>query len=198
MIDVIIPTCRSIEEVLPLVYEIQRTAGCEVNVIPTCQDASASINRNYGLDRATSDPLIMVDDDITGLPAGWVLRMVQVMEEYPNCQMASPQLMRPDGGFGIMTGGPRKGGTDCEVLRARELCTACIIIRNTGLRFDENFIGSGFEDNDYCRQLIERYPVAEFICIHNLRVIHRNEMKNQHGRFWDANQAYFRTKWQAK
>ena len=194
-LDIIIPTLRSREAVQPLVEEIEQTAACPVRIHATCASASAARNRNIGLEQAVSKTIIMVDDDITGLPPGWAVQMVAVMSDHPNCEMASPRLMTPDGRFGVMTGLPSATRTDCEVLRARELCTACVAIRNSGLRFDEEYIGSGFEDNDFCRQLIVHNPLAEFICIHDLRVVHLNEKKNQGGEFWTANQRYFRHKW---
>lgn len=137
----------------------------------------------------------MLDDDVVKLPPGWGRRMAHIMETHPNCYMCSPRLLRPHGGFGHMTGEPTNGFIGCEVLRRRELCTAMIAIRNTGIMFDENYIGSGFEDNDYCRQLVRQFPNAEFICIHDLQVTHLNEQKNQSGRYWQTNKAYFMQKW---
>ena len=195
VIDVIIPTLKPWTEVTPLIREIESTAGCTVNVIATCKPVSAAKNRNIGLSQAKSDVIIMVDDDVTDFPHGWVVQMAMVMGQYPKCMMCSPRLLAPDGCFGIMVGNPTNGYKGCEVLHARELLTACIAIRNTPVRFDEAYIGSGFEDNDYCRQLIQHAPEAEFICIHYLNVTHKNEEKNQRGHWWRHNQAYFNLKW---
>jgi len=194
-VDIVIPTCKPEEQIAGLKAEILSMAGMPCRVFATCLDAAAARNRNAGLDWAETAIVLMVDDDICKLPFGWAKRMVQVMEEHPHCQMASPRLMRFDGRFGIMSGLPRNDQRGCEVLPARELCTACVAIRKTILRFDEQYIGSGFEDNDFCRQLAKENEGAEFICIHDLQVVHRNEMKNQGGKFWEANQAYYRKKW---
>jgi glycosyltransferase involved in cell wall biosynthesis len=198
MVDVIIPTILPPERVRAQVAQIHATAGVPVNVIATCQQASAAINRNYGLARARSDIIFMLDDDITGLPEDWAVRMIEAMASNPRCVMCSPRLLNLDGTMGIMAGFPTKYYEGCEVLGSRELLTAFIAIRNTSIRFDVNYIGSGFEDNDYCRQLVVRFPDAEFICIHDLLAVHRNEKKNQHGEYWQKNKRYFQRKWARK
>jgi len=137
----------------------------------------------------------MLDDDITGLPLGWVHRLDEVMARHPNCMMASPRLLNPDGTPGIMVGNPTDGFVGCEVMPGREIVTACIALRKTPVRFDEAYIGSGFEDNDYCRQLRLFNPDAALICVHDLEVTHLNEKKNQGGKWWDHNKAYFTAKW---
>ncbi len=193
--DIIIPTYRPRGEVEPLVSEIIRTAGCHVNVIATCQQISAAANRNLGLDQSTSDPLLMVDDDMEQFPQGWVVRLVAVLEQYPKCVMVSPRLATPNGEPGIMMGCgevQRDGITECG---ERKLLTACIAIRRNTLRFDENFIGSGWEDSDYSKQLCAAFPDATFLVCHDLWAVHRNEMKNQSGPYWDHNKSYFERKW---
>lgn len=194
-IDIVIPSMRSVPELAPLVAEIMATAGTPVRVFATGQPLSASGNRNLGLKSATSPIVIMVDDDMQDFPKGWAARMAQVMKDNPDCMMCSPRLMNQDGSTGPMTGYPAADYQGCEIMHRRELTTACVAIRNTGLLFDEEFIGSGFEDNDYCRQLVQRFPNAQFICIHDLRIVHRNEQKRQGGPFWANNKAYFAKKW---
>ena len=194
-LDIIIPTLKSREDVAAQVAEITETAGCPVNVIATCQHVSAAANRNIGLDQSTSDPLIMLDDDMEQFPLGWAVRLADVLLQTPHAVMASPQLAKPDGTPGPMMGGVqiRQGG----VTRAaqRKLPTACIAIRRNSLRFDESFLGSGFEDDDYCAQLRAAHPNAEFLVCHDVWIVHRNEMKNQHGPNWERNKRYFERKW---
>ena len=193
--DVLIPTLKTEEEIAPLARDIGCAAGVPVRVFASCTKASASVNRNLCLEQAVSPVVLMLDDDITGLPVGWARRMLDVMWLHPDCVMCSPRLINQDGSPGIMVGNPHPHGQGCEVLRLRELPTACIAIRNDGTRFDEQYRGSGFEDNDYCRQLRDTYPAAQFICIHDLQVIHRNEAKNQRGENWKHNEAYYKQKW---
>ncbi len=195
-IDVIIPTCKTREEVLPLIAEIEKTAGRQVNVIATCKQLSASCNRNIGLDQAVSDPRIMIDDDITGLPQDWLVALTKVLEDNPECVMVSPQLIKPDGDFALMMGCPmpKAAGAGTRAAEGPHLLTACIAIRKDDLRFDENFVGSGWEDNDYCDRQAERYPEGVRVIQHDIQVVHRNEMKNQPENFVRNREYYLKTR----
>ncbi len=194
-IDIIIPTCKIRCDIEPLVAEIKATAGQPVNVIATCQPVCAARNRNIGLEEATSELRIMVDDDITGLLDGWVAALIQPLLECPECVMVSPRLMRPDGRYAFMMGceDSRPIGAGLSPVKGPHLLTACVAIRKDDLRFDENFIGSGWEDNEYCDQQNRRYPGYTRMIQHNLQVVHKNEQKNQ-GRHFSANRAYYVSK----
>jgi len=194
-IDIIIPTIRTREEIAPLVAEIERTAGCDVRVIATCQQVSAAKNRNIGLDLSTSDPVIMVDDDMEQFPQGWAVRLCEVLAERPNCVMASPQLASPKGGAGCMMGGHAIRRDGITSAQQRKLPTACVAIRRNPIRFDEAYIACGWEDDDYCAQLRLANPDAEFLVRHDLWIVHRNEAKGQFGENWKINEAYFMNKW---
>ncbi len=203
MIDVIIPTCKT---QLSLAYELHDMLvadGCRARVRATCQQGSAAYNRNWGLNQATADCVIMVDDDVCQFPAGWVHQLADVLLLNPYCIMVSARLMNDDGTLGPMLRngppGPLGGWTYVDALP-----TACIAFRNDGLRFDENFIGSGWEDDDFCAQLRRKYPKGTFIINEDVRVVHRNEMKNQGfikgkgpvpGGNFEKNQAYYESKW---
>lgn len=196
MYDVIIPTLKSREQVAPLVEEIERTAGCPVNVIATCQPVSAARNRNIGLEASTSDPVLMIDDDITGLQDGWVAALVEALSGRRKRMMISARLMAPDGKFGCMMGWDGRGDTPgIHTTPHKRLCIACFAMRRMPIRFDEEFRGSGFEDNDFCAQVMDQYPFAE-LCIHgDVKVVHLNEKKNQHGANWNHNKNWMLTKW---
>lgn len=196
MIDIVIPTLRDANDpiIISLIEEINRTAGVPVHVAATCTKASASVNRNLGLDWAKSDVIFMVDDDISGFPVGWVKILEHTIRTQDDCVMLSPQLLMPDHTFGFMMGVRRQRLSGLSTA-AGILPTACIAIWANELRFDENFIGSGFEDNDYCAQLRQLNPNARFLVNHDVQVIHANEKKNQHGTYWDHNKAYFEKKW---
>lgn len=170
--DVIIPTNRTVGEVAPLVEELVRTAGLLIRVHATCRDLSAAANRNLGLDQARSDIIFFSDDDIRGLPHGWALRMLHVMETRPKCVMCAPRLMRLGGIFSDQLGNPRDmmyHPGNLEIIPSRKLPTAFCAVRNDGTRYGEN-------DTDYCRRLLERHPGAEFILCHDLRVTQTEPM----------------------
>lgn len=193
--SLVIPTLKKQEEVVSQIQEMLCSTSVPLEIIATCQPVSAAKNRNIGLKRATSSLIFMVDDDVTGFPENWAERLLETMNRQPLCYMVSPRLMAMNGKYGYMTGYPSDNYTGDEVLKKREICTACVLLRKTEILFDENFVGSGFEDNDYCRQLVQRYPEAQFICVHDLRVIHKNEGKNQRGHNWAKNQRYYEKKW---
>jgi len=195
--DVIIPTIKNQTDIMPLVDAIIRTAGMDINIIATCREVCAAKNRNIGLEKSTGDIVCMIDDDICGLPQNWLADMLAVWNAYPNCVMASPRLMRTDGLFGSMIGYP-VSSVGLEVIESRELPSACILMINAGLRFDEEYIGSGFEDSDMCRQLKWKFPSGIWICNHAVKVVHKNEMKNQTGENYKINLARFTRKWQTE
>lgn len=193
--DVVIPTIKSPDEVSPLVKLIGETAGMPLRVIVTSVQGSASCNRNFGLQQSAGDIVFMLDDDIAGLSHGWAVRMMDTMQRRPLCVMVSLRLLNPDGSLQHMTGGASHTVYGEEVIQSQTIPTACIAIRHHRVKFDEAFIGSGFEDNDYCNQLRDAVPGAEFVCLHNVFAIHINEKKNQGGSYWKANQRYYWRKW---
>ncbi len=198
LLDVIVPTCKTKSELLPgLAIEIMATAGMPVRVIETCQQASAAHNRNYGLDRAKSPLRVMIDDDIERLPDNWAVDMVQVMDWHPDCVMLSPQLINPDNTFAFMMGCPTSKASGLSILPQQRLLTAFVMIRDNDLRFDENFVGSGWEDDGYSADLRARYPQGTWMVCHDIRVIHRNEQKNQRANF-QKNKEYYESKWGTK
>lgn len=183
--DVIIPTMLSWEDVEPQINDIMRTAGMPVRVIATCRPVCAAKNRNIGLDLAISNLRVMLDDDVTSFPFGWVVGLLQVLRDHPNCVMVSPQLIRPDGRYALMMGCSqgRPIGSGVHPITGPHLLTACIAFRKDDLRFEEGFVGSGFEDNDYCDKQRARYPSATWLVNHDIQVVHRNEMKHQREHF---------------
>jgi hypothetical protein len=196
VIDLIIPTCKARKDVLPLVDEIRAvTPGVRVSV--TGFKVSAATNRNYGLNRAQSEIVLMCDDDMTGFFPGWDALLVKTLVEN-DAAVVSARLMTPEGKPGVMVGAEYDMDQPVVKVKARQLPTACICFRNDGTRFDEAFIGSGFEDNDFCLQLAMLYPERGFYISNEVKLVHINEMKNQKGKYWDANRAYFLRKWRVQ
>jgi len=177
-------------------HEIRESASADIRVHATCTNASASVNRNLGLEWAETDLIIMMDDDITRFPDNWDLMLAKVMLDNPKCAMVSPRLMNTQWQPGLMLGHPPalEDGSLWTV-PIQELPTALIMIRKNSLRFDEDYIGSGWEDTDYCSQIRTQDSEAEFIVNGGVRVIHINEMKNQAGEIFDKNRAHYVSKW---
>jgi GT2 family glycosyltransferase len=194
-VDVVIPTCKPMGPLAGLLAEVRSTITGRGNVYATCQPVSASKNRNIGLDKASTEFIIMIDDDVHRFPPGWDQTLIQPLIDDPLCMMVSPRLLNPDGSLGQMLGHPPAldNGELWEVPR-QELPTACIAIRKNDLRFDEDFIGSGWEDTAYCAALRARHPQGKFVVHGGVRIIHVNEQKNQ-GVNFDHNRAIYVSKW---
>jgi glycosyltransferase involved in cell wall biosynthesis len=188
-LDIIIPTCKTLDQVADQMGEAVRTAGLhDVRMIVTCNDGSAAANRNLGLDLSTSDPLVMMDDDIEGFPMFWARDLLNIWNAHPDFVMLSPQLMRPEGGYAWMKGpdgqlgmGPRptEGVT---ILEKQMLLSACIMVGRNDIRFDENFKGSGYEDDAYSDDLRAWCPQGKWLLCHGVEVVHRNNMTG-----WEEN-----------
>ena len=198
LIDIVIPTEKSWDDLRPMTRAISVTCGLANKYVHvTGYRGSAAYNRNRGLGAATSNPLIMLDDDIEQFPENWARDLLDTFSRYPNCIMLSPQLLNPDGSPGFMMGmdeqfhpeGPPDTGV--TVLPSQMLLTACVVIRRNDLRFDEGFVGSGYEDRAYCDDLRKMYPDGQWIVDHDVKLVHRNEQKNQQGEFAEKNRAYY-------
>lgn len=223
MIEVIIPTRQPADALLSLVRQIEVTAGCPHRIIHTGSVlGSASVNRNLGLSKAalgrlierrktwngendmdietTNDAIAMVDDDVEFPPwtFGWLKVLIQALAR-PEVVMASAQLYAPDGKYAYMTGlddcGDVPKPTGETLVRSKKLLTACCAFKPSGLWFDEHFVGSGFEDVDFCNQLVLERPDGLFLVCHDARAVHRNEAKEQRGDNWKFNEAYYAVKW---
>jgi FkbM family methyltransferase len=199
--DIIVPTCKSLEELSPLMSDMQgHSLGCRT--LATCTAASAAKNRNIGLDWAKSDIVIMIDDDIGGFSPGWWQELIRPLSD-PDIVMVSARLMKPDGTPGAMM---FTGDLVREICEVPRVPTACIAFRNDGTRFDDGslpdspdkngYIGSGFEDDDFCARLQEKYPSGKVVINNRVKVVHFNEMKNQHGKYYDANKARHDSIWE--
>lgn len=199
-IDVIIPSRSPALALHQLAGRIIETAGCVCRVIFTGADTSAAANRNLGLAQSGRDVVVMVDDDVE-FPhefKGWLRVMAEALAR-PEVVMVSAQLYDPHGRFAYMTGLQDCGGTPKTkgetVVPTRRLLTACCGFKPSGCRFDEGYIGSGFEDIDFCNQLARARPDGLFLICHGAKAIHRNEAKHQRGKNWFMNEARYNGKW---
>lgn len=194
---ILIPTCRNPAELAGMVRDIEETAPGS-KVIVSGLPASAAINRNYCLDALDiGDVAIMLDDDIRGFYPGWSNDLLASLVT-PAVVMGSARLLNPDGTFGQTCSRCYANKPEhIEVFTNGEcvLPTAAIAFRFRGHCFDEEYIGSGFEDSDWCMQYLRDDPGARFIQSNRCRLIHLNEMKSQGGAYWAHNQAYFISKW---
>jgi glycosyltransferase involved in cell wall biosynthesis len=190
--DILVPTCKTEEELMPMLATLSFFSD-ECSVIYTCKNQSAAKNRNEALDQATSDFIIMIDDDIEGFYTGWWKELVMPLIRFSDISLVSARLMNRHGAIGAMMHGNKDIITD--IVPVEYTPSACIAFRRDSLRFDESYVGSGFEDTDFCEQLKVRYPGSRFVINNKCRMVHLNEQKNQHGKNFQLNKQYYQEKW---
>jgi glycosyltransferase involved in cell wall biosynthesis len=189
-LDVMIPTIKRRAEIQSQIDEIQKHTTRPHRIIASCQQGiSAAKNRNLCLEYARGEFLIMVDDDISGFYPGWEDALLAPLAADPLVCMVSARLMNPDGSIGPMCNVSRSLSQPLVEVGPRRDCvlpSAAIAFRNVGLSFDERFVGSGFEDGDFCFQFIAANKGSKFLVNNRCRLVHGNEAKHQYNReCWD-------------
>jgi FkbM family methyltransferase len=185
-VSICIPTCRSREEISAMVCCLEgHSQGYEVYA--SCLPGkSASVNRNNCLDNVSGDIILMLDDDIAGFYPGWIYDLIEPLNNF-TVTIISARLMKPDGSFGLtmFQGDQRKDG----VTDVPRVPTAAIAFRRNNLRFNEAYIKSGFEDDQFCFEMQEMFG-GRVVINNNCRLIHVNEQKGQSGA-WEHNKRIF-------
>lgn len=191
---ILIPTCKSLAEIKT--YPELREVSPELTVVVHSSNNCAAFNRNKALGKATLGELvIMIDDDVTGFFPNWQEVLIEPFIRVPGTIMVAARLLRPDGLPGTMVGDNYNILEDYVVVEKRRLPTACIAFYHKRIWFDENFVGSGFEDDDFCKQLGLQYPNGLFVINNRVKLVHHNEMKQQGGKNWELNRRYYLKKW---
>lgn len=208
--DIIIPTNKYRDEIDYIVKAIEsNTYMSKYNINVTCLQVSAATNRNFGLIHAKSDYVIMLDDDISGFYLGWAEDMLKPFED-DSIMMVSARLMNTPDEVGVMMDIIPDLSKPLQVIKpfteaktremdskvpVKAVPSACIAFKNDGILFDENYVGAGFEDTDFCFKKCSEYPDKKIVINNECKLIHRNEMKNQLNGQLQKNQLYFRWKW---
>jgi len=193
--DIIIPSCKPLAEIRPLIDLIEKATPEPHRTIATCQQVSAAKNRNYGLEIAESPIVVMVDDDMQGFFPGWLSKLIEPIQQDHKVCMVLARLMNPDGSMAHCSADNYDTTVKWAYVQRKVLPSSAIAMRDIGLRFDVEYIGSGFEDTDMCFQYHQRNPKYEFVINNECPLIHMNEMKNQKGDVWKHNEAFFLSKW---
>ena len=195
MIDIFIPSCK--DNIDGMLDEIRRNTQSKYRLIRRCRPDSAAVNRNCCLRLMKNHVGIMLDDDITGFYPGWEEQLVAPLDDH-SVIMVSARLLNLDGTFGDTCSRCLLSTPERIPIKPGPysiLPTAAIAFRNFGILFDEGYVGSGFEDSDWCFEHHKQYPDGVFIQSNECRLIHLNEMKNQKGFNWAANKERFESKW---
>jgi hypothetical protein len=124
-----------------------------------------------------------MDDDITGFYEGWEQDLIKPLEDN-SISIVSARLVNEQGkNIPMMF-----DGTKYNVVP-----TGCIAFRKTGIRFDENYKGYGYEDTDFCLQMQTVYPNKKVLINDNCKLIHPTQDKGFRSR--EENRKYFNNKW---
>lgn len=183
-IDILIPSCKILLELRPLYEEIQKNTSGEFRlIIAPCPLYNAAQNRNLCLNLSHAGYIIMMDDDITGLYPSWNKYLIRELKAEPSISLVSARLIRRDGTLAAMMSSAYN--LQGHIEEVKKVPTSCVAFRKTNIRFDENFKGSGFEDDAFCLAMGPR-----IIIDNRVKVIHLNEMKRQQEN-WEYNKRYF-------
>jgi hypothetical protein len=191
MASILIPTVKSKLEIADLIQEISATASENHTLFVSSSRESVAKNINRGLEAIRDELIIKVDDDISGFQYGWDRSLLKPLRESKSIAAVGARLLNPDGTTQLTcSSNLNMHGAFVQV---RMLPFCCVAIRNEGIKMDENFLGTGFDDLDYLNQLSLKHPNAVFIINNEVRLLHRNEQKGSD--FLERNRAYFQAKW---
>jgi len=154
----------------------------DTEVIASCINQSPSKNRNYCLEKAKGEIMIMIDDDITGFFPGWDKALIKPLEDN-SVSIVAARLTKLDG-----TDAPMMyQGTKFNIVPF-----GCVAFKKTGLRFDEGY-GPGFEDTDFCLQTEQAFPDKHTMINEDCRLIHSRIVDRRKERY--ESRRYFFNKW---
>jgi hypothetical protein len=187
-ITVIIPAYDDTPQLRRAIWSIRRTADLPFQLVIARAKQSVAKNRNMGMARAKCDLIFFMDDDVL-LPPGWASRMVAVLASRKDMGAVSSHLMFSDGS-------PQTRRADLEPGEFWQITIpgTCFVFsrqRITGAFFDENYLGSQWEDTDFMWQLQELGLVTGVtgdVCV----VHDHNDAENK---WLKQNGEYFRGKW---
>lgn len=182
-IDIIIPSYLDIvnPQCMRLIDEIKSTRRSTGQLIFTGLKDSASKNRNLGLDKATSELVISIDDDIIiGDQPGWDEKFASdFLAVESNTFMMSARLLNQNGTYQDLNG-DNKIYNQKIVYSNKDMCpSAMIIFRKNHLRYNLQYLGSSFEDSHFCMEY-KRLDHRKRVAFDNeIKVVHLNQAKNQ-------------------
>lgn len=199
-VDILIPTLKPFEDVKSQVRGIHEMYP-DNRVFATCLEASAAINRNKAHKEANTEIVISLDDDITGFYQGWVEDLIRPLKKNQDIRFVSARLMKSDGvtpnfmmtskfNLSSMYEVVPRCPTSAFAYRKVDFDYLIGYYNESSKPFDENFKGSGWEDNAICHDLKQGFPGTLIVINNNCKLIHINEEKNQK-KFFMENKKYF-------
>jgi hypothetical protein len=208
-IDIIIPSCKTKDECINQINDINRTRKTQGDIIFTGLDKSAAINRNYGLKQANTSVVIMLDDDVTNFYQDWDWILIKPLLDFPDLySLVTPRFVDEHGNTIGQLGDCSQKDIPPEYItiakHTREtnlniIGSTCIAFdKSTNILFDENYLGATYEDADFCMQFKQKYPQKKIIINNKCKLMHLMEAKGRviNGiNISNKNKLYFRKKW---
>lgn len=216
MIDIIIPTNKSIDQVQKQINEIKKFTFIDeiekynfedYRIIPTCQEGSAAYNRNYGLKASKNEIVIQMDDDIFGFYNGWLSDLIHPLLEVKNC-IVSARFLKENCELQIMMSWGRSLHTRGLIEPPTELPSSCIAFRRELANkiiicdelpynnpFDENYLKAEFDDTDFMMAAKYVDPSLKFYVNNDCKLIHLNAESWRDESIRGVNKSYFNKKW---
>lgn len=169
---------------------IEATATSNFELICQPNRASAPINSNLLLNRAQSENVILLDDDLAFLTRGWDERLLDTLARYPDVGCVSPRIMDAEGRML----GPYRYVRDGCVVTGFELWGAVLAFQRSELRYDEAYERTLCDDTDF---LLQHLQAGFALAIDGaVDCVHRRELSRENRPPWFAkNLAYFEKKW---
>jgi len=189
-IDILIPSCKDISIVEPLAKSIKETTNNDnCNFIYTADKVSAPVNRNacmWQSAKTQAEYVIMIDDDIEGFYFGWESDLLTPLQD-KNIILSTPWLWGKSGRCAIYTSGAKSytNTNTGATISCRTPTTSAVMafrkadVITAGMRFDEDFVGSGYEDTLFMSMLLHKYNTKYFAIAESCKLTHRNERKCQ-------------------
>jgi hypothetical protein len=202
MITIGIPTLKDRAEIQKQIDEINcYPPDCEYEVIASCIKQSAAKNRNWVIDNAKYDKIIMIDDDITGFYDGWYKPLVGNLDKY---SIVSARPIDKNGKIAPTLGdcsnkevcGLYQVCIHTEKTGLNVCCSSCIAFKtSSGVRFDENYKAAVWEDFDFCLEMKKQHPDKDIVFANKCNVVHLNAMQGRTSDDIRFNHKYCKEKW---
>jgi len=203
--DILIPTYKPLEKVQKLIDEIEYYTPEKHRLIVSCQPLPASKNRNYCLSYADSEIMVMMDDDIINFYPGWLTNLIYPMMNDKNIIITSARLLDKNKNANNNMGMVKDKTDYAEIREAynidgvsyKRVTPAAIAFRKTDIKFDEVFLGSGYEDTAWMNDMSKEYNGMKFVVNNCCQLIHINNRSGQDDeKIWQHNHDHYCKKYE--
>jgi hypothetical protein len=187
-VSIIIPAYDDSANLRRVIWSIEQTVDLPYELIIARAKQCVAKNRNAGLDRATQDLTVFMDDDVL-LPAGWLSNLVSGLAKNEDIGAVSSLLIFPNGA--PQTRRPDLKSGEMWDVTAPGTCFVYSRRRVNDMRFDENYLGSQWEDTDWIWQVKELG--LKTLVTGDVTVVHDHQIREN--QWLVENMTYFQKKW---